>query len=114
MPEGDARVDYVEAVLAVIDDIPPARVMTYGLIADVLGAGGPRQVAAVLSREGGSVAWWRVIRADGTLPESLRAEARVHYLEEGTPLRADGRVDLRAAVWIPAASLSDPSAGIGP
>jgi alkylated DNA nucleotide flippase Atl1 len=113
MPGGDAHVDYIEAVLSVIDDIPPARVTTYGLIAEALGAGGPRQVAAVLSREGGSVAWWRVIRADGTLPESLRPDARARYLEEGTPLRPDGRVDMRQAVWIPGEPMSDPSVGIG-
>jgi alkylated DNA nucleotide flippase Atl1 len=113
MPGGDSHVEYIEAVLSVVDDIPRGRVTTYGLIAEALGTGGPRQVAAVLSREGGSVTWWRVIRADGTLPESLRAEARARYLEEGTPLRPDGRVDLRAAVWIPGEAMSEPSAGIG-
>ena len=46
-----------------------------------------------MSTYGGSVPWWRVVRADGSLPPSHDEEARAHYLEEGTPLRglrADG------------------------
>jgi hypothetical protein len=42
-----------------------------------------------------------VVRADGSLPDSHGPEARQAYLEEGTPLRPSGAVDLRAAVWLP-------------
>ncbi|HEY0772933.1 MAG TPA: MGMT family protein, partial [Nocardioidaceae bacterium] len=38
------REEYVERVLAVVEQIPPGRVMSYGAIAEVLGVGGPRQV----------------------------------------------------------------------
>lgn len=41
--------DFVEAVLSVVEAIPPGRVMAYGDIAEMLGAGGPRQVGRVLS-----------------------------------------------------------------
>jgi len=92
--------DYVEAVLTVVEKIPRGRVTTYGAIADAVG-GGPRQIGAVMSRHGGPVQWWRVIRADGSLPPSHQGEARARYLEEGTPLRASGAVDLRAAFWQP-------------
>jgi hypothetical protein len=44
-----------------------------------------------------------VVRADGSLPPSHDDEARVHYLEEGTPFRASGRVDMARAGWWPAA-----------
>jgi alkylated DNA nucleotide flippase Atl1 len=47
------------------------------------------------------VPWWRVVRADGTLPPSHGDRARQAYLEEGTPLRSSGAVDLRAALWLP-------------
>lgn len=92
-------------VLATVERVPRGRVTTYGAIADsvgeVLGGGGPRQVGAVMSRYGGPVPWWRVVRADGSLPASHQDEARQCYLEEGTPLRPSGDVDIRRAFWQP-------------
>ncbi|MGY2875919.1 alkylated DNA nucleotide flippase Atl1 [Marmoricola sp. URHA0025 HA25] len=93
--------DYVEQVLRVVEQVPPGRVTTYGLIAEAVGHGGPRQVGAVMAAYGGPVPWWRVVRADGTLPDSHGPEARQAYLAEGTPLRTSGAVDIRAAVWLP-------------
>ena len=55
----------------------------------------------MLATHGGPVPWWRVVRADGTLPPSHEGEARQAYLEEGTPLRPSGNPDLRAAFWQP-------------
>lgn len=96
--------EYVEAVLAIVERIPRGRVTTYGAIADALFdtfGGGPRQVGSVMARHGGPVPWWRVVRADGTLPPSHGDEARQAYLEEATPLRSSGAVDLRRALWVP-------------
>jgi alkylated DNA nucleotide flippase Atl1 len=95
------REEYVERVLRIVERVPEGRVTTYGAIAGHIGAGGPRQVGQVMASIGGAVAWWRVVRADGTLPPSHGDEARAHYLEEGTPVRESGRVDLRAAYWQP-------------
>ena len=94
---------YVEAVLTLVEQIPPGRVTTYGTLADAVGYGGPRRVGRVMSTHGGSVPWWRVVRADGSLPPSHDVEARPHYLEEGTPLRPTGNVDIRQAFWRPPA-----------
>jgi alkylated DNA nucleotide flippase Atl1 len=93
--------EYVEAVLSLVEQVPRGRVTTYGLIADAVGRGGPRQVGRTMALHGGGVPWWRVVRADGSLPDSHGPEARQAYLEEGTPLRPSGAVDLRAAVWLP-------------
>lgn len=96
--------DYVEAVLSLVDQVPRGRVTTYGALADALFdqyGGGPRQAAAVMARHGSGVTWWRVVRADGTLPERLADEARQAYLEEGTPLRPGGAVDVATALWLP-------------
>jgi alkylated DNA nucleotide flippase Atl1 len=93
--------EYVEAVLSIVERIPRGRVTTYGAIADAIGLGGPRQVGSVMAAYGGPVPWWRVIRADGSLPPSHDHEARQAYLEEGTPLRPSGRVDLATAYWAP-------------
>jgi alkylated DNA nucleotide flippase Atl1 len=97
--------EYGEAVLSLVEQVPRGRATTYGALADALFddfGGGPRQVASVMARHGELVTWWRVIRADGSLPERLADEARQAYLEEGTPLRASGAVDLRTALWLPA------------
>ena len=74
--------EYVELVLSVVEKVPRGRVTSYGAIAAVVG-GGPRQVGAVMSRHGAPVPWWRVVRADGSLPPSHEENARPHYLDEG-------------------------------
>ena len=96
----------VEQVLDLVDAIPPGRVTTYGLLADLVGYGGPRWVGSVMARYGGAVPWWRVVRADGTLPASHRRGALARYRAEATPLRydLDGGVlgvDMRSAGWSP-------------
>lgn len=93
--------EFVEPVLVVVEQIPPGRVTTYGAIAEHVGGSGPRRVGRVLSQHGGSVPWWRVVRADGSLPPSHDDEARAHHLDEGTPLRPSGRIDMPRAFWQP-------------
>ncbi len=93
--------EYVERVLSLVEQIPVGRVMSYGAIASVVGAGGPRQVGRVMSMFGGSVPWWRVVRADGGLALCHDGEARAHHLDEGTALRPSGLVDMRSAAWWP-------------
>jgi len=97
-PDPDA---YVETVLSLVESVPRGRVTTYGAIADAVGWGGPRRVGTAMATYGGSVPWWRVVRADGSLPPSHDDEARAHYLDEGTPFRASGRVDMARAAWWP-------------
>lgn len=91
---------YAADVLDVVELIPPGRVMTYGDVAEYLGAGGPRQVGSVMSHYGGGVAWWRVLRADGTPLPGEEHRALQEYRVEGTPLRPGGRrVDMAKARW---------------
>lgn len=94
----DALDDFTEAVLDVVDRIPPGRVLAYGDIAEYLGTGGPRQVGRVMALHGGAVPWWRVVHADGTpaLVDDGRAVAALR--EDDTPMRGD-RVDMRRARW---------------
>nr|WP_139979087.1 MGMT family protein [Nocardioides litoris] len=94
--------EYVERVLSLVEAVPRGRVTTYGAIGDVVGSG-PRLVGNVLARHGAPVPWWRVVRADGSLPPSHHDEARQAYREEGTPLRRSGAaVDVAACFWDPA------------
>jgi alkylated DNA nucleotide flippase Atl1 len=94
--------EYADRVLDVVERIPAGRVMSYGDIAEYLGEGGPRQVGRVLATYGGSVAWWRVIHADGTPAPGHDRAALEHYRAEGTPLRSAKspvRVDMAKARW---------------
>ncbi|GGH97896.1 MGMT family protein [Arthrobacter liuii] len=106
------RNEYVQAVLAIVRQVPAGSAVSYGDVAELLGAGGPRQVGSVMSHHGGGVPWWRILKASGHAPEGHEAEALHHYLDEGTPLvgaygsylrTGEGRwrVDLTAARWAP-------------
>jgi alkylated DNA nucleotide flippase Atl1 len=89
---------YAEAVLDVVDSLPPGCAVAYGDIARLLPGGGPRQVGTALARFGGGVPWHRVVRADGSPPPGHAREAMARHRAEGTPLTADGRrVDLARA-----------------
>lgn len=104
VPRVDAE-EYAELVLRCVEQVPRGRVTTYGLVAEVVGTlvggGGPRQVGSVLAASGGPVPWWRVVRADGSLPPSHQDQARQAYLEEATPMRPSGNVDLGRALFRP-------------
>jgi alkylated DNA nucleotide flippase Atl1 len=95
----DELPDLAAAVLDAVDLVPPGRVVTYGDVAALVGCG-PRQVGRVMALWGGAVAWWRVLRADGSPPPGHESEALRHYRAEGTPLRTGGvKVDLAVARW---------------
>ncbi|MEO7006394.1 MAG: MGMT family protein [Terrimesophilobacter sp.] len=93
--------DFASRVLAVVESIPPSKVMSYGDIAAAIGSRAPRAVGQVMAYYGSDVPWWRVIRANGNPPLCHDAEALPHYEHEGTPLtwsRAGTfRINLRAA-----------------
>lgn len=88
---------FARRVLEVIDRIPPGRVMSYGSIADRVGAG-PRQVGRVLSQWADETQWHRVVYADGTPPSCHDGVATRLLHDEGTPM-VGGRVDMNRAQW---------------
>ena len=98
--------EYVEAVLSLVERIPPGRVMSYGAIAELLapasGRASPRRVGTIMARYGGGVPWHRVVATDGRLVPGNEQVARRRHAEEGTPMRG-GKVDMRAAAWYPPA-----------
>jgi alkylated DNA nucleotide flippase Atl1 len=89
---------FAESVLGVVERIPRGRVMSYGDVAEYLGAGGPRAVGTVLSRYGGGVPWHRVVRADGTPNPAHPEQAAALLRRERVAFRGD-RVDMRMARW---------------
>lgn len=60
--------------------------------------GAPRFTGTVLSRDGDTVPWWRVVRADGSLAKGQRQRALL--VAEGVPMLGS-RVDLRLCRWHP-------------
>ena len=64
--------DYIEAVLELVERIPPGRVMSYGAIAEYLASrfqrGSARRVGRIMALHGGSVPWHRVVNAIGRTP----------------------------------------------
>ncbi|MCL2455293.1 MAG: MGMT family protein [Micrococcales bacterium] len=108
--------DYRDMVLDVVAAVPAGRVMTYGLIAEVVAdrlvaaglpaRGGPRQVGQIMARWGGDVPWWRVVNASGRPPAPYADQALARLAVEGAPLNpARTAVVVRRAVWWP----DDPS-----
>jgi methylated-DNA-protein-cysteine methyltransferase-like protein len=91
---------YARRVLDVVESIPPGKVMTYGDVAEYLGAGAARAVGNVMHHYGYEVAWWRVLLSTGHPAPSHPGEALAKLAAEGVPLLAGGvRVDLAAARW---------------
>ncbi|MBB5871384.1 alkylated DNA nucleotide flippase Atl1 [Allocatelliglobosispora scoriae] len=97
--------EYVEAVLEVVERIPPGRVMSYGAIAEFLaeasGRCSPRQVGTIMARHGAAVPWHRVVAGGGRLPPGHEGRATELLRAEGTPLARSGRVIMTEASWWP-------------
>ena len=98
--------NYREAVYELVRLIPPGSVLSYGDIAEILSewpefSGGPRQVAKIMATSNAQLPWWRVVRANGTLPPDLAEIARPHWESEATPVREEG-VRMKVARWNPA------------
>lgn len=91
---------YAERVLAVVEQVPPGRVMTYGDVCEWLGESSARGVGVVMSLHGHEVPWWRVVLSTGAPAPVAAAEALARLVAEGVPLTKDRqRVDLRQARW---------------
>ncbi|WP_205695545.1 MGMT family protein [Conexibacter sp. SYSU D00693] len=85
-----------DQVLARVRRVPEGFVATYGDLAP----GAPRHAGRVLHDTAEAVPWWRIVRADGSLPKGERQAARLR--EEGVPFRG-ARVDVRRARIAPEA-----------
>jgi methylated-DNA-protein-cysteine methyltransferase-like protein len=96
--------EYAEDVLDVVGRIPAGRVMSYGMIAELVrerrAAGSARTVGTVLARYGGGAPWHRVVNSAGRLPPGKEAEARARLETEGVRFRGD-RVVMTEAAWWP-------------
>jgi alkylated DNA nucleotide flippase Atl1 len=97
--------DFVSRVLAVVEESPAGRAMSYSDVAAAIGSRAARGVGQVMAYYGGDVPWWRVVRASGHPAPNHESRALEYYRAESTPLTwsASGvfRVDLGKARWSP-------------
>lgn len=98
---------YRERVYQIVGEIPPGKVMTYGQLAEILGAGyTPRTVGFVMhGADTNKVPWQRVINSQGacstgkmTLPINLQQKM---LEDEGVVFNEKGRCDLQQYLWLP-------------
>jgi methylated-DNA-protein-cysteine methyltransferase-like protein len=98
---------YRERVYEIVRKIPVGRVMTYGQIAEILGAGyTPRTVGFVMhAAETEKIPWQRVINSQGacstgkmTMPVNLQQKI---LEDEGVEFNQKGRCDLKIYLWSP-------------
>lgn len=98
---------YRERVYEIVRVIPPGRVMTYGQIAEILGAGyTPRTVGFVMhGADTNKIPWQRVINSKGacstgkmTLPINLQQKM---LEDEGVVFNEKGQCDLKEYLWLP-------------
>ncbi len=92
-------------IYAVIADVPPGRVASYGQIAELAGLPrGARQVAYALRclPTGHDLPWFRIITASGKLAFDKDSAAfkrqRDRLVSEGVRV-VDGRVDMKTYRW---------------
>ncbi len=99
--------EYRQRVYEIVNQIPAGRVMTYGQIAEILGAGyTPRTVGFVMhAADTQLVPWQRVINSQGscstgkmTMPINLQQQM---LEDEGVVFNDKGRCDLNACRWFP-------------
>jgi len=93
-----------ERIYAIICQIPPGWVATYGQIAGIEGHCTPRMVGyalAALNAEG--VPWQRVINSAGRVSERSggggTATQRLRLMEEGVQFSRGGRIDFESYGW---------------
>ncbi|MCW2490819.1 MAG: Methylated-DNA-(protein)-cysteine S-methyltransferase binding protein [Frankiales bacterium] len=88
-----------ERVFVCVVLIPCGSVLSYGEVAEYIGTGSARIVGRILATEGyDGLPWHRVLRADGTCAEHIRAEQLGLLRAEGVPIRGD-RVQMSTARW---------------
>lgn len=89
---------FARLVLDAVERIPRGKVMSYGDVAEYVGAGSARAVGTVMSRHGSEVPWHRVLHSDGTCA-THKSDHQLDLLRgEGVPVIRD-RVDMRRARW---------------
>jgi methylated-DNA-protein-cysteine methyltransferase related protein len=84
----------VELVRALVREIPPGRVVTYGDIAKTAGLSSARIVGWIMRTDSADLPWHRVIRSSGR-PAPHLATRQLELLRAEGVFAVDGKVPLR-------------------
>ena len=74
---------FTEAVIAVVEAVPPGEISTYGEIAAEAGYPGAARAVGNLLRTTPGLPWWRVITASGRLVPGVEKEHAQRLRAEG-------------------------------
>ncbi len=108
MPDNPGpRETFYDRVYAFVSRVPPGKVVTYGQVAQELGApAASRAVGYALHNLPGEsgVPWWRVVNASGGISHGSRGPAAALQRErleaEGVRFTLDGRIRLPEYRWV--------------
>jgi methylated-DNA-protein-cysteine methyltransferase-like protein len=93
-----------QAIFAAVRRVPRGRVCTYGEVARIANASGPRQVGYALHSLSGPsrLPWHRIVNARGaiSLGGSSAESQRARLLAEGVRFNSRGIIDLRVYGWV--------------
>ncbi len=92
---------FSQQVYALVAQIPPGKVVSYGQIARMMGLPrAARQVGWAMRNCPDPLPWQRVVMTDGRIAGGLYADIRRAVLEaEGVPFLSDGRVNMALCRW---------------
>ena len=85
---------FEDAVVDVIERIPPGETVTYGEVADEAGFPGAARAVGNTLRTVPGLPWWRVITATGRLVPGLESEHTQRLRSEGILVK-NGRVSMK-------------------
>lgn len=103
----DFPLSLYQRIYAIVRQIPPGKVATYGQIARIVGGCTPRMVGYAMSATptGSEIPWQRVINARGKVSphgDGFGTQMqRALLLEEGIAFDSQGRVDFDRFGWLP-------------
>lgn len=87
---------FEDAVVEVIESIPPGETSTYGEVANEAGYPGAARAVGNIMRTVPGLPWWRVITATGRLVPGLEVEHTQRLRAEGIRVK-NGRVTMKGA-----------------
>lgn len=91
--------EFDQEVYAIVAEIPAGRVLTYGLIARLIGTPGyARRVGRALTTAPAGVPCHRVVNSIGRTAPGWAAQ-RTQLEAEGVRFKANGCADLRQSLW---------------
>lgn len=85
---------FEDAVVDVIERIPPGETSTYGEVAEEAGFPGAARAVGNIVRTVPGLPWWRVITATGRLVPGLESEHTQRLRSEGILVK-NGRVSMK-------------------